>query len=103
MRVSYHQLSDTLRRALLTTGLEPDRAPRCAQLIADSTRDGVPSHGLNLFPRVASMIRRGAIDPRARAIRVAGLGALERWDGRRGVGALNAFDAMQAAIAGARA
>ncbi|PYR44023.1 MAG: 3-dehydro-L-gulonate 2-dehydrogenase [Acidobacteria bacterium] len=103
MIVSYAELAGTLERALAALGLEPDRAPRCAQLIADSTRDGVPSHGLNLFPRVASMIRRGAIDPRARAIRVAGRGALERWDGRRGVGALNAFDAMQAAIAGARA
>jgi len=103
MIVSYAELAGTLERALAALGLEPDRAPRCAQLIADSTRDGVPSHGLNLFPRVASMIRRGAIDPRARAIRVAGRGALERWDGRRGVGALNAFDAMQTAIAGARA
>jgi len=103
MIVSYAELAGTLERALAALGLEPDRAPRCAQLIADSTRDGVPSHGLNLFPRVASMIRRGAIDPRGRAIRVAGRGALERWDGRRGVGALNAFDAMQAAIAGARA
>ena len=88
MRVSYHQLSDTLRRALLTTGLEPDRAALCARLIADSTRDGVPSHGLNLFPRLMTMIRSGVVDVRARATRVSVSGAVERWDGCGGVGTL---------------
>src|SRR5438309_10171291 len=67
MRVSYQELSETLRRALLTTGLEPDRAALCARLIADSTCDGVPSHGLNLFPRLMTMIRTGVVDARARA------------------------------------
>ena len=98
MRVSYQELADTLRRALLTTGLEPDRAALCARLIADSTRDGVPSHGLNLFPRLMTMIRSGVVDVRARAVRVSVSGAVERWDGRGGVGALNAYEAMEAAI-----
>jgi len=103
MIVSYAELAGTLERGLVAVGLDADRARRCAQLIADSTRDGVPSHGLNLFPRVVSMIRSGAIDPHARAVRVATHGALERWDGGRGIGALNAYDAMAAAIARARA
>src|SRR6266571_751152 len=94
MRVSYHELSDTLRRALVTTGLEPDRAALCARLIADSTRDGVPSHGLNLFPRLMTMIRSGVVDVRARAARVSVSGAVERWDGCGGVGTLNAHEAM---------
>jgi len=102
MIVSYTELAATLERGLVTVGLETDRARRCAQLIADSTRDGVPSHGLNLFPRVVAMIRSGAIDVHARATCVAAHGAIERWDGRRGVGALNASDAMSAAIARAR-
>jgi 3-dehydro-L-gulonate 2-dehydrogenase len=98
MRVSYQELSDTLRRALLTTGLEPDRAALCARLIADSTRDGVPSHGLNLFPRLMTMIRSGVVDVGARATRVSVSGAVERWNGRGGVGVLNAYEAMEAAI-----
>ena len=102
MIVSYAELAGALERALAAMGLDPDRAQRGARLIADSTRDGVPSHGLNLFPRVATMIRSGAIDPLARPVRVAAHGALERWDGQRGVGALNAYDAMEAAIARAR-
>src|SRR5206468_7386830 len=67
-----------------------------------STRDGVPSHGLNLFPRLMTMIRSGAVDVHARASRVAVHGGLERWDGHGGVGALNAYDAMDAAIARSR-
>jgi 3-dehydro-L-gulonate 2-dehydrogenase len=103
MHVSYQDLHDTLRRALAAAGLEPDRAALCARLIADSTRDGVHSHGLNLFPRLIRMIRSGVVDVHARASAVSAHGAIERWDGRRGVGALNAWDAMAAAIARARA
>jgi 3-dehydro-L-gulonate 2-dehydrogenase len=102
MQVSYQDLHDTLLRALAATGLAPDRAALCARLIADSSRDGVASHGLNLVPRLITMIRAGIVDVSARPVRVASHGALERWDGRRGVGALNAHEAMDAAIALAR-
>jgi 3-dehydro-L-gulonate 2-dehydrogenase len=103
VQVSYNELHATLTRALAAAGLIPDRADLCARLIADSTRDGVPSHGLNLFPRLITMIRSGAVDVHAHAVCVATHGGLERWDGRRGVGALNAYAAMDAAIARSRA
>jgi 3-dehydro-L-gulonate 2-dehydrogenase len=102
MRVSYQGLYDVLLRALATTGLERDRAALCARLIADSSRDGVASHGLNLFPRVMTMIRAGVVDVEARPERVSAQGALERWNGRRGIGNLNAHASMDAAIALAR-
>jgi 3-dehydro-L-gulonate 2-dehydrogenase len=102
MRVSYQDLYDTLLRALRTTGLELGRAELCARLIADSSRDGVASHGLNLFPRLMKMIRAGVVDVGAHPVRVAAEGALERWDGGHGVGALNAHASMNAAIALAR-
>lgn len=102
MRVPYQELYDALLRALEGMGLEPDRARLCARLIADSSRDGVPSHGLNLFPRLQTMIRDGVVDVAARPVRIAGSGAVERWDGRRGVGPLNAHACMDAAIALAR-
>jgi 3-dehydro-L-gulonate 2-dehydrogenase len=46
-----------------------------------------------------TMIGSGVVDVHARAARVSAHGAIERWDGRGGVGALNAHDAMDAAIA----
>jgi 3-dehydro-L-gulonate 2-dehydrogenase len=102
MRVSYHELYDTLFRALAKTGLASERAALSARLIADASRDGVESHGLNLVPRLLTMIRAGVVDVHARAACASSHGAIERWDGRRGPGNLNAYDAMDGAIALAR-
>jgi 3-dehydro-L-gulonate 2-dehydrogenase len=102
MRISYQDLYDALARALAKTGLDPERAGQCARIVADSTRDGVASHGLNLFPRLIKMIRAGVVDVGARPVRVSAQGALERWDGQRGIGNLNAHASMDTAIALAR-
>ena len=99
MRVPYLELHAELRRALLKTGFESGRADVCARLIADASRDGVPSHGLNFFPRFVKMIRTGVVDIHAAPVRVAATGVVERWDGRRGPGNLNAFSWMKNAIA----
>jgi len=103
MRVPYSELHEALRRALETTGLAPERADLSARLIADASRDGVYSHGLNLFPRLMRMIRAGVVDVSALPERTAAAGGVERWDGRRGVGNLNAHHSMAIAIELARA
>jgi len=59
----------------------------------------VYSHGLNRFPRFLETIRNGVVDVQARATRVLACGAIERWDGNRGPGNLNAWDCMERAIA----
>jgi 3-dehydro-L-gulonate 2-dehydrogenase len=102
LRVAYQELYDVLRRALLRAGFEPERAALCARLFADTDRDGVYTHGLSRFPRFMGMIRRGLIDVRARPVSVFKRGALERWDGRRAAGNLNAHDSMARAIELAR-
>ena len=99
MRVPFSELHTVLRAALQRTGMEEERADRCARLFAESSCDGVASHGLNRFPRFLRAIGRGVVDVDARAGRVGGHGALERWDGRGGPGNLNASDAMARAIA----
>lgn len=98
LRVGYTELHAALERVLLTFGFEPERAELCARLFADASRDGVHSHGVRRFPRFAHMVRAGVVDVAARPVRVAGHGALERWDGRRGPGNLNAHDCMDRAI-----
>ena len=102
MRVRYQDLHEALRGALEKAGLEPSRADLCARLIADSSRDGVHSHGLNLVPRLLNMIRAGVVDVATTPVRVSAHLGFERWDGRRGVGALNAHHSMATAIALAR-
>ena len=103
MRVPFDRLHDTMRRALAATGMADERADVSARLFAEASRDGVASHGLNRFPRFMRMIGRGVVDVNARPERVAGHGALERWDGRAGPGNLNAHAAMTRAIALGRA
>ncbi|MBV9773503.1 MAG: 3-dehydro-L-gulonate 2-dehydrogenase [Gemmatimonadetes bacterium] len=102
MRVPYPQLHDTLARVLRGLGFAPDDADLCARLFAEASRDGVASHGLNRFPRFVQAVRDGVVDPRVSAERVSGAGPLERWDGRRGPGNLNAHRCMERAITLAR-
>jgi 3-dehydro-L-gulonate 2-dehydrogenase len=83
---------------LLRRGFERDRAWLCARLFAETTRDGVYSHGVNRFPRFIRMIANGSIDIHAQPELAVKAGALERWDGRRGPGNLNAYTSMGRAI-----
>lgn len=83
-------------------GLAEDRAAQCARLFAETTRDGVYTHGLNRFPRFSETIANGSVDVNAEPTKIGGAGAFERWDGHRGVGNLNAWASMQRAIALAR-
>lgn len=99
LRVPYADLYSALHKAMKQLGLQGDRAELCARLFAETTRDGVYTHGLNRFPRFAAMVRNGSIDVAAEPERIAGFGGIERWDGHRGPGNLNAYAAMQRAIA----
>src|SRR5579871_6311984 len=98
MRVPYSQLFETLERTLLKEGLKRSRANRCAELFAQSSRDGVYSHGLNRFPLFIAMIRTGVVDINATPELVSACGPIERWDGRVGPGNLTAFHCMERAI-----
>jgi len=99
LRIPYSELLETLQRILLKVGLDRPRAALCGQLFAETSRDGVYSHGLNRFPLFISMIRSGFVDVHAQAERVSTSGALERWDGKSGPGNLNAYQCMDQVIA----
>jgi 3-dehydro-L-gulonate 2-dehydrogenase len=99
MRVPYAELLETLQSALLKLGIERRRGELCARLFAESSRDGVYSHGLNRFPLFISMARSGVVDIHAEPAPVASAGPMERWDGKTGVGNLNAHRCMERAIA----
>jgi 3-dehydro-L-gulonate 2-dehydrogenase len=98
LRIPYALLAETLAGVLLRRGFTPERAALCARLFAETARDGVYSHGVNRFPRFVRMIANGSIDIHAAPRLVAQSGALERWDGKRGPGNVNAHAAMSRAI-----
>jgi len=101
IRVSFGELRGRIERVLLKLGLG-HRSRLAAQLIAETDRDGVRTHGIARVPRFAEMVRLGRIDPRAEPKRVSNFGALERWTGHRGPGNLAAHAAMARAMALAR-
>jgi len=98
-RIPLAQVEETLAGILRGLGFAGERARLCARLFAETTRDGVYSHGVNRFPRFVAMIRNGSVDPAAEAACVARFGGMERWDGKRGAGNLNAHAAMERAVA----
>ncbi len=97
-RIPFDAVESRLAEVLRGLGFSKERAQRCGRLFAETTCDGVYSHGVNRFARFVATIRNGSVDPNAEAQVVARFGALERWDGRRGPGNLNAWAVMERAI-----
>jgi 3-dehydro-L-gulonate 2-dehydrogenase len=97
-RIPFEDVQGTLESVLRGLGFASERAELCARLFAETTCDGVYTHGLNRFPRFVAMIRTGAIDVNAEPVAQSRFGALERWDGRGGPGNLNAWAAMARAM-----
>ena len=97
-RISFEEVQDTLAAILRSLNFSAERAALCARMFAEATCDGVYTHGVARFPRFVTMIRNGSVDVSAAAECVTRFGALERWDGRRGPGNLNARAAMAQAM-----
>ncbi len=98
-RIPFEQVQETLAGVLVRLGFSADRAQTCARLFAETTCDGVYTHGVSRFPRFVATIRNGSVDVGAEPRRMAGFGAAERWDGRKGPGNLNALASMERAMA----
>jgi len=98
IRVPFEELFGALQAGMLRLGFDAERAALCARLFAETTRDGVYSHGLNRFPRFRETIRNGSLDVRKQAEKTGGVGAFERWTGNRAAGNLSAYTAMGRAI-----
>jgi 3-dehydro-L-gulonate 2-dehydrogenase len=98
-RIPFQTLYDEFYRVLTKAGFSAERAALCARLFAENQRDGVYSHGLNRFLGFVAGIKQKQIDIHAQPEKVASLGGVERWDGKMGVGLVNAHACMGRAIA----
>jgi 3-dehydro-L-gulonate 2-dehydrogenase len=98
MRIPFQKVYIELLRVLLAAGFTQDRAELCARLFAETSLDGVYSHGINRFPAFIKYIKQGYIDIHAVPEKIESFGVLERWEGNSGPGNLNAFFCMYRAI-----
>ncbi|MBK1683468.1 3-dehydro-L-gulonate 2-dehydrogenase [Rhodoferax fermentans] len=101
-RISFEDLKAQFKRVLMKKGCDEATADLSAQLMTESSCDGVYSHGVNRFPRVVEYIDKGYINLKAKPTKVDGMGAFERWNGNLGLGNVNAKLAMDRAIELAR-
>ncbi len=98
-RVPYEEMVREFHRVLVKKGFTDERAEAAAEIFAQNSLAGVYSHGLNRFPRVVEYLEKGEINPDIVATCEMQLGAMERWNGHRGFGPLNAKLAMDRACA----
>lgn len=94
-RVPFQTLYDEFYRVLSAVGFTGERAKLCAKLFAENQRDGVYSHGLNRFPGFVTRLESKQINFNEQPEKIGSFGALERWDGKMGVGLVNAHICMQ--------
>ncbi len=98
MRVQFDDLKKEFKRILLKKGVSEQMADDVAQMFAETSLDGVYSHGVNRFPRMISYLEKGYIKPEEKPSLVQAMGAFEQWDGNQGFGNTNAKDCMNRAI-----
>lgn len=96
-RISYEEMVREFSRVLAARGFRGEDAQAAAEIFAENSLAGVYSHGLNRFPRLVSYLEKGEIDPLVQPTCIAAFGNMERWDGHRGFGPLNAEKAMNRA------
>jgi 3-dehydro-L-gulonate 2-dehydrogenase len=97
-RIAFETLASQIEAAFRRAGMDADKARICARIHAESSRDGVASHGLNRVPRFVDYLIRGWVDAGAEPERLRRIGPIEILDGRRGPGVLNALAATDRAI-----
>lgn len=97
LRISYEEMKVEFKRVLKSRGFDDGNAEAAATVFAQNSLDGIYSHGLNRFPWVVSCLDKGLMNPQLEPTCEMSMGAVERWDGHRGFGPLNAKKAMDRA------
>ena len=98
MLIPYHSLEQELKRVLVNSGMNEDKAQLCAAVFAGNSRDGVYSHGLNRFPQFIKNIGEGLINVDAEPLVVSTKGSVENWDGQLAPGIYTATKAIARAV-----
>ena len=91
MRIPYDVVEETIKKVMLNAGLTEQQAQTCARIHAQSSADGVESHGLNRVPRFVEYVRRGLVDPQGSPELLKAKEAVENYDGHLGIGITNAL------------
>lgn len=103
IRISSDNVKHEILRVLKSRGVNNDQAQVCAEIIVNNSLDGVTSHGVTRFPHFIGTIDDGLIIPNVEPEQIGAFGAIERWDGKRGLGPVMATRFMARAVELAKA
>lgn len=93
-RVPYEVMKKKFVDIMLNYGFSKVRSAEIADVLANNSLEGVPSHGLNKFAEFVRFCGEGIIDKDASPSAVNRMGGLEVWDGNGGPGISNARFSM---------
>jgi len=96
--VSFEEMKKIFTGILIRHGFTPEKAEKCGAVFAESSLEGVYSHGVNRFPRFIQYIQKGYVLPDAEPSLIHRFGMMEQWNGNLGPGPLNAFFAADRAM-----
>lgn len=91
IKISYKELLDTIYEVLINNGFKNDKAQIVAEIIANSTLDGINSHGINRLPLLVEYIKNGYVAVSAEPEIINENSSFCQLDGKLGVGILNAL------------
>ena len=91
MILDFQDLKGKFREILLTYAFPPAQAQEIAEVFAETTVDGVFSHGINRFPRFIRDVKNGVVLPGVVPEVAGAFAAFEQWDGKQGAGISNAL------------
>jgi 3-dehydro-L-gulonate 2-dehydrogenase len=99
-RIAWAKLIDKLNSLFVAAGVPEVRAQRLAEIFTLASADGVYSHGVHFVPGLLRDIRSGKIaDTRSDPNLIGEFAAMQRYEGNRGLGALNAEFCMDRVMA----
>ena len=76
IRISFSELEEVFYNILIRCGFASDKAKTCARIFAESSRDGVYSHGVNRFPLFIQHVKDGYISVNAEPEKNSSAGAM---------------------------
>lgn len=100
--IRFDELKDLIYQIFIKLNVADEKSFTLARIIAESTLDGVNSHGINRLPLLAEYIKQGIVKKEAEPEIILDSGSLKQIDGKFGFGILNAIFATDTVIHSAK-
>ena len=98
IKIPFDEIIDCLHQSLIKHTFSDTDAITLAKIFAETSLEGVYTHGINRFPRFIQYVRKGYVIPGAQPVLKNKIGGIEQWDGCLAAGPLNAILATKNAM-----